>query len=556
MRKSHVSVALLARACLTWFRRCVSGPGDALRGRVLWLGVLLAGMGLGAVACLVPPSFRGLPCGSNDDCLSYNCIKGFCGGALVEATFEVTDEKQSDASVPELPEKPPGDDGGSQVKLVSIEGDGTEKAVSWPAGQTPPAGAKEAKKRFQKAWVLKGLHLDRINAIKLVHKTDSNIVFDQASGLVLGPTEQEGTMMKRVLTLPKQLVAGLFFLVATIGTQQVTLAETFVLQGEAGKDGGGLDPQMLALLQALKAHLSVDAQKKLIQIKGANLQIVNGEGKTDSTNQYGNLIMGYNEGRLDEGGNPVNTNRTGSHNIVIGRGHTYSSWGGFVGGEYNSSMQTGASVYGGTYNTSSGPFSSILAGKLNEARGLYSSVSGGDENVTTGLSASINGGEENRASGAQSSVNGGYRNSATGNNSAVCGGTLNQSNGHNATALGGSANVAQGKEAVTVGGSKNEAHGQSSSILGGSLNVAGDPTSPTPGNHASIAGGYENDAYGAYSSILGGTFNVTGSAADTKKGTYASVAGGKKNTADATASSVCGGLSKTASTDNTCTACP
>ena len=42
-----------------------------------------------------------------------------------------------------------------------------------------------------------------------------------------------------------------------------------------------------------------------------NVQVVNGEGKSETTNGEGNLVIGYDE---DKGGHP----QDGSHNLVLG----------------------------------------------------------------------------------------------------------------------------------------------------------------------------------------------------------------------------------------------
>ena len=44
-------------------------------------------------------------------------------------------------------------------------------------------------------------------------------------------------------------------------------------------------------------------------------------------NGLGNLVIGYNQGR-----GPGLDNRTGSHNLVVGSKHNYSSYGGIVAG--------------------------------------------------------------------------------------------------------------------------------------------------------------------------------------------------------------------------------
>lgn len=48
-----------------------------------------------------------------------------------------------------------------------------------------------------------------------------------------------------------------------------------------------------------------------------NLQVINGEGATaDTANGLGNLIVGYNEDT------DVPSDRSGSHNLVVGEDHT------------------------------------------------------------------------------------------------------------------------------------------------------------------------------------------------------------------------------------------
>jgi hypothetical protein len=61
-----------------------------------------------------------------------------------------------------------------------------------------------------------------------------------------------------------------------------------------------------------------------VRIAGANLRLVNGLRATATTNGLGNLLVGYNEPR--QGGNV----ETGSHNVVVGQGHNFSSFGGLV----------------------------------------------------------------------------------------------------------------------------------------------------------------------------------------------------------------------------------
>ena len=134
---------------------------------------------------------------------------------------------------------------------------------------------------------------------------------------------------------------------------------------------------------------------------GMNLQVMNGAGKTESTNGLGNLIIGYNEEDRD-----FPSSRSGSHNLVVGDLHTYSSYGGLVVGRAN---------------TLTGPFASVT-GENNAATGGGSSVSGGYGNLASGNYASVSGGQGNTASSLGSSVSGGARNAAAGLYSSVSGG--------------------------------------------------------------------------------------------------------------------------------------
>jgi len=99
---------------------------------------------------------------------------------------------------------------------------------------------------------------------------------------------------------------------------------------------------------------------------GVNVHVRSGSGRTDDPgNGLGNLIVGYNE---DVFGNP----RTGSHNMVVGAGHGYSSWGGFVAGVGNTISGPCASVSGGAENTAGGFASSVGGGRWLETGEDYS----------------------------------------------------------------------------------------------------------------------------------------------------------------------------------------
>lgn len=102
--------------------------------------------------------------------------------------------------------------------------------------------------------------------------------------------------------------------------------------GEAGKPGEkgekgepGLSTLSKSEQEALKEILPYVkfvkegiGKKPTIQFSAANVQVVNGEGHTASTNGEGNLVIGY-----EELGPP----QTGSHDLVIGEKQGWSSFG-------------------------------------------------------------------------------------------------------------------------------------------------------------------------------------------------------------------------------------
>ncbi len=106
-----------------------------------------------------------------------------------------------------------------------------------------------------------------------------------------------------------------------------------------------------------------------VVFNGVNVQIVNGTGSTsEEINGLGNLIVGYNKPRdeIDE------TMRTGSHNLVVGDEHNYTSYGGFVAGLSNTISGAYSSIGGGLRNVASGDFSAVSGGHFKTAEGVYS----------------------------------------------------------------------------------------------------------------------------------------------------------------------------------------
>jgi hypothetical protein len=146
--------------------------------------------------------------------------------------------------------------------------------------------------------------------------------------------------------------------------------------------------QRVAALEDLLQHFSRKGNE--VFITGANLHIVNGLADTETTNALGNLIVGYNE-PFGEG-----DVRTGSHNVVVGKWHNFSSSGGLVVGQGNEISGLFAVVSGGSSNTASGNYTSISGGTSNTASNFAASVSGGFSNTAGGVWSSVSGGTATR----------------------------------------------------------------------------------------------------------------------------------------------------------------
>lgn len=232
-----------------------------------------------------------------------------------------------------------------------------------------------------------------------------------------------------------------------------------------------------------------------IRFTGANLQVVNGTGSTDGeSNGLGNLIIGYQEPR--ENGN----DRTGSHNMVVGRQNNYSAWGAQVVGSANTVSGLLASVCGGTGNSASGDHSTVSGGSGNSASGPGSTAGGGRNNIASGIDSVVGGGRENSADGFVSTVGGGANSIASLQFSTVSGGERNTASADHSTVSGGRNNRALGEQSTVGGGTQNSASGTASVVGGGGVNNAA-------GFVSTVSGGFGNDARGNDSSIRGGMDN-------------------------------------------------
>jgi hypothetical protein len=251
---------------------------------------------------------------------------------------------------------------------------------------------------------------------------------------------------------------------------------------QLGQAQGTLD-QRVAVLEGKLARVSVANNRADIIITGANLNLINGAGSTQTANGLGNLIIGYNEAR--GGGADF---RGGSHNLVIGQQANYTSFGGII---------------GGFQNQISGPFAHVLTGYQNGALSFYACVTTGQGNNAANTWAAVLGGFNNTASGLYSCVSGGGANTASSSLAAVSGGEFNIASGGSAAISGGSTNTASGFAASVSGGFQNVASGFAAAVSGGEENTAAADYSTVGGGYSeSIAAGFSDHAWRAAGTLF------------------------------------------------------
>ena len=108
-------------------------------------------------------------------------------------------------------------------------------------------------------------------------------------------------MKPRVCIAPVLVaVIGLVTGVAMAATPPVDIAQRLAaLEAKVT----ALETELAAIkssqVMALNSYLTVDAAQHRVRFTGVNLQLVNGTGKTDTTNGRGNLILGYDLPRDD-----------------------------------------------------------------------------------------------------------------------------------------------------------------------------------------------------------------------------------------------------------------
>jgi hypothetical protein len=149
-----------------------------------------------------------------------------------------------------------------------------------------------------------------------------------------------------------------------------------------------------------------------VRLSGVNLQVVNGEGVTDSINGLGNVVIGYNTS------NEAFVDRQGSHNIILGDDQAYPDTAGVVTGNMLSNRDLAvitagnmSVLVGADQSTTVGSNRSIsVGGNKTETIGANESISiGASQTITVGSNKTENiGGNESIAVGSDKteSING------------------------------------------------------------------------------------------------------------------------------------------------------
>jgi len=387
--------------------------------------------------------------------------------------------------------------------LGGFERDARTPFVPAPTAATPVAGIEHLPTPS-----LNGRNSESVRGSTLV---SPNTLPNQHSGgprpVAIDPTAPLVPLISVSRSNPSAPVLAGLAQVATSGTLESALGSPkhhFVLTRQQHK--------ILSMISLEDLPDGLGGTVQTVRLTGANLQVVNGLGVTESLNGLGNLIVGYNEL-----GNPAGDNHTGSHNIVGGNENNFSSSGGLVMGEGNGISAEWASVSGGSNNYASGPSSSVSGGLGNSADGFGTSVSGGYRNRASGYFTSVSGGAANLASGGGfyflfSYPSAGFINFPGGS---VSGGRYNTASGYSTSVSGGVANHASGGYIATrlfpptfpfliqdgssiSGGNRNSASGFASSVSGGAGNAA-------TASGSSVSAGLGNSASGSRSSVSGGS---------------------------------------------------
>jgi len=489
------------------------------------LALLVAG--LVQIGCLAPPEVSGLPCKESDDCLGLPCNKGKCGSSTSDAASSEPspDTKTKEQNPSENPDQSP-----PKVSITAITGDGTKLPIS-PKPEDKknfPSDAKASPTRIQKALFLTGENLDKLDGVKLVLKDDPKTTFTTSDGLTLETTETDGTLMKRKMNLPKNIVAGLFILYGIVGQQEFVLANTYILQGERGAQGTKGEKGD----KGDKGEKGTKGDKGTDGTPGLSCAVSKTEkdaqGNTKVTIKCGAQVtqVTINKGEKGAKGDKGTDGKDGKAGSA-GQGFSTSTQ------TYIKNLQTHLKI------DATKKHLTFTDANVQVVNGMgHTERSNGRGNLIIGYNATRfdakgkpltlkrtgshyivvgNGNEYTSFAGVVFGLN----NTATGHYASVLGGIASSANSRFSSVLGGNNNHTHGEYSAISGGSGNRTFGIASSISGGAFNIAG-TTNPQTGVHAHVAGGNNNTATANNSSVLGGSNNNALQVSST-------IVGGKKN---------------------------
>ncbi|MCG6118876.1 MAG: hypothetical protein MEQ07_11905 [Aquimonas sp.] len=206
-----------------------------------------------------------------------------------------------------------------------------------------------------------------------------------------------------------ELAAALNALVARVqlleSSNTALVAQVNALEGALNTANGAI-----AALQTKTAAFTASGTDLFID--GVNLHVRSGSGSTEgAVNGRGNLIIGYNEPSASGSGSV----RTGSHNLVMGRLNSYSSFGGIVSGNNNRINASYASVLSGDTNSANTTASVIVSGLSNTTSATRAVVVGGWRNNAAGLDSVVLGGDSNTTQVSDSTIAGGQSQTSSAN---------------------------------------------------------------------------------------------------------------------------------------------
>ena len=170
--------------------------------------------------------------------------------------------------------------------------------------------------------------------------------------------EHQGGIPRSLETLQTE-VDSLKASLATANAQLLSLTASVKALATPAPGGGSVDPVLVELAKYVTvtpvAEMRFGLKGPHVIFHGANVHVQSGSGTTfeaGGATGRGNLIVGYNEGN--------GLLRVGSHNLVVGPSHTFTSMGGVVFGDSNLISAQSAAVLGGLQNKAEGERSSIL----------------------------------------------------------------------------------------------------------------------------------------------------------------------------------------------------